>query len=157
MYNHTPENYKCPICIALKGIENEDTLIRQSDIIYKDELVTAFISSFFIGINLGHIIIVPNEHFENIYDLPTNYSSRISEVVQKMALALKKSYQAEGITTLQNNEPAGNQHAFHYHFHIFPRYKNDDLHKNMLNKKSTTQEERLPFAVKLKAELTNFS
>lgn len=153
MYNHASKDYKCPICIAIKGQENEDTLIRQSDIVYKDDLVTAFISSFFIDKNLGHIIIVPNEHFENIYDLPTNYSSHISVVAQKMALALKKSYQADGVTTLQNNEPAGNQHAFHYHFHVFPRYENDDLHNNIQNKKPTTFEDRKPYAEKIKAVL----
>ena len=153
MYNHAPQDYKCPICIAIKGQENGDTLIRQSDIVYKDDLVLAFISSFFIGKNSGHIIIVPNEHFENIYDLPRNYSSRIAEVAQKMTLALKKAYHADGVTTLQNNEPAGNQHAFHYHFHVFPRYENDDLHNNMLDKKFTTAEERKPYAEKVKAAL----
>lgn len=149
MYNHVPTDYKCPICIALEGKENEDTLIRQSDIVYKDELATAFISSFFIGNNPGHIIIVPNKHIENIYDLPEKYANRIQEITKKMALAMKKAYHAEGITTLQNNEPAGNQHAFHYHFHVFPRYENDDLHKNMMDKKTTTPEERLPYAKKI--------
>ncbi len=33
MYNHTPANYKCPICPAVNGIENGDTLIAQSDIV----------------------------------------------------------------------------------------------------------------------------
>src|SRR5438105_4908079 len=116
MYNHAPHDYKCPICIAIQGIENSDTLIAQSDIVYQDELVTAFISSFFIGKNPGHIIIVPNKHFENIYDIPDDYAHGIHEVAKKMALALKQASQCEGVTTLQNNEPAGNQHAFHYHF-----------------------------------------
>lgn len=154
MYNHAPNDYKCPICIAINGQENDDTLIRQSDIVYKDDLVTAFISSFFIGKNIGHVIIVPNEHFENIYDLPHNYSSQIAEIAQKIAIGLKKVYRTDGITTLQNNEPAGNQHAFHYHFHVFPRYENDDLHNNMLDKKSTSPEERLPYAEKLREELS---
>ena len=39
MYNHGPENYTCPICPAVNGIENQDTLIKQSDIVYKDELI----------------------------------------------------------------------------------------------------------------------
>jgi histidine triad (HIT) family protein len=153
MYNHAPSDYKCPICLAVNGLENEDTLIRQSDIVYKDDLVTAFISAFFIGDNSGHVIIVSNEHFENIYDLPTEHAHHISEIAQKMAFALKKAYSAGGITTLQNNEPAGNQHTFHYHFHVFPRYANDELHKNMQDKKSTTPEERKPYADKVKAAL----
>ncbi len=153
MYSHASQDYKCPICPAIMGIESKDTLITQSDIVYKDELVTAFINSFFIGNNPGHVIIVPNEHFENIYDLPLEYATRIHKVAQKIALAIKAGYKAEGITTLQNNEPAGNQHAFHYHLHVFPRYSNDELHKNILDKKSTTPEERLPYAEKVRKAL----
>lgn len=48
MYNHAPENYKCPICLSVKGIENEDTLLKQADLVYKDDLVSVFINSFWI-------------------------------------------------------------------------------------------------------------
>lgn len=150
MYNHAPQNYRCPICIGLEGKETDETLIRQTDFVYRDELVSAFISSFFIGNNPGHIIIVPNKHFENLYDLPAVYAHRVHDVATKISLALKKAYGAEGITTLQNNEPVGGQHAFHYHFHVFPRYENDELHKHMLEKKTTTPEERKGYADKVK-------
>lgn len=153
MYNHEPSDYKCPICIATKGAENDDTLIKQSDIVYKDDLVFAFISSFFIGNNSGHVIISPIKHFENIYDIPRECLFRISEVSQKVALLLKQEYKCTGITMLQNNEPDGGQHAFHYHYHVFPRYKDDELHAKMLDKKSTTERERLIFSDKLKGKL----
>jgi|GEM_PF-2341840 hypothetical protein len=45
MFNYAPEDYRCPICIAIDGIENEDTWIKQDDIFYKDDLVTGFIST----------------------------------------------------------------------------------------------------------------
>jgi histidine triad (HIT) family protein len=153
MYNHAPTNYTCPICIGIQDGAQGETLIRQSDIVYHDNLVTALINSFFIGKNAGHVIIVPNEHIENIYDLPLTHATRIAEVAQKIALAIKKVYNAEGITTMQNNEPAGNQHAFHYHLHIFPRYENDDFY-NFLGKKQTpTPEERKSYAEKIKKYL----
>lgn len=150
MYNHAPADYICPICTAIKGEENDNTLISQSDIVYKDDLVLVFVSSFFIGNNPGHIVIVPIKHFENIYDLPQEFANRIQELAKKVSFALKESYQAQGITTLQNNEPIGGQHAFHYHFHVFPRYENDELFKNMLEKKITSWEERKPYADKIK-------
>lgn len=153
MYNHAPQDYICPICLGIQGIENDKTLIRKSDIVFKDEFVTAFISSFFIGNNAGHIIIVPNTHYENLYDLPDDIAGKIQTVARKIAFAIKRTYNAEGITTLQNNEPAGNQHAFHYHLHVFPRYKNDELHVHMMNKKDTTPEERKPYAEKVKKEI----
>ncbi len=150
MYNHAPKEYQCPICLAIKGIENSDTLIRQSDIVYKDNLVTAFVSSFFIGDNPGHILISPNEHFENIFDLPKEYGHQVFDVAQQVAIAFKKVRNADGITTLQCNESAGDQHAFHYHFHVYPRFENDNLLLQLSNKKSTTKEERLPYAEKLR-------
>jgi histidine triad (HIT) family protein len=45
MYNHIPEGYICPFCLIVEGIENEHLYTKQSDIVYKDEFVTAFIAS----------------------------------------------------------------------------------------------------------------
>ncbi len=155
MYTHINDNYQCPICPAVAGLEISQTLIKQSDIVYSNQWVTAFISSFFIGNNLGHVIIVPNQHYENIYDLPDELSYKIQDAAKEIALALKATYKCDGISTAQHNEPAGDQHAFHYHFHVFPRYKDDNLYGNMLNKRSTTPEERKVYADKLKEYLSS--
>ncbi len=144
------QGYKCPICPAVAGLEIPQTLIKRSDIVYANQWVTAFISSFFIKNNLGHVIIVPNQHFENIYDLPNEIGHHIYDAVKKVAFALKEAYMCDGISTAQHNEPAGNQHAFHYHMHVFPRYENDDLYGNILHKISTTPEERKVYADRLK-------
>ncbi len=109
-----------------------------------------FISSFFIGKNPGHVIIVPVEHFENLYDLPEETGNAVFAMAKRVALALKEVYQCDGVTVSQNNEPAGDQHAFHYHFHVFPRYTDDELYKNMLDKKLPKPEERFAYAEKLK-------
>ncbi len=151
MYNHAPENYKCPICLGVQGIESDDTMIRQSDIVYKDDLVTVFIGSIWVGNNNpGHPLVVPNEHCENIYDMPEETGHRIFDVAKKVALALKEVRKCEGVTFLQNNEPVGGQHAFHYHLHVFPRFAGDELHSNMSNSYRPTGEERKPYADDLK-------
>src|SRR5688500_5873523 len=109
--SNAPENYVCPICLGVQVIESPDTLMQPADIVYKDDLVTAFINSFFVGKNAGHVIVVPNEHFESLYTLPSEYGYRVFDVAQRVALAMKEVYGCEGITTRQNNEPAGDQHA----------------------------------------------
>ena len=154
MYNHAPKEYKCPICLGINGTENEDTLLKQVDLVFKDRLVSVFINSFWIPTCEGHVIVVPNDHYENIYELPEDTGHRISEVVQMVAVAMKKAYKCDGITTRQNNEPAGNQHAFHYHHHIFPRYNEDSFNIN-LTKKSVLSDpkDRIEYARKLKEVL----
>lgn len=74
------------------------------------------------------------EHFENLYDLPDAISAHLVRISKHLAVAMKHAYDCEGITILQNNEPAGGQHAFHYHMHLFPRYEGDALHAHMLEK-----------------------
>lgn len=157
MYNHAPSHYVCPICLGVQGIENEKTLIRQSDIVYKDESVMAFIASYFIGNNPGHLIVVPTAHYENLYDLPDEVGAHIFSIARKIAITMKKAYGCEGVMTLQNNEPASGQHAFHYHLHLFPRYANDELHTRMMTKRETTVEERLPYAEKIRNAFENKS
>ncbi len=150
MYNHAPQNYQCPICLGLQGIENNNTLIKQSDFIYKGKNVSALINSFYVKNNKGHIIVIPSDHFENIFDMPANILDEIMQTTKRISIALKKVYQCTGITILQNNEPDSGQHAFHYHLHIFPRYKDDNLYTNMLDKKLLDPKERFKYAEKLR-------
>src|SRR5258708_1617142 len=118
--SNAPANYECWICLGLNGSDSDKTLIKPADFVYRDQLVSAFINSFSMGKNLGNVVVVPNEHFETIYTLPPKYGRRIFDVAQKVALAMKAAYKCDGITTRNNNEPAGDQHAFHFHFHVFP-------------------------------------
>lgn len=150
MYSHAPKDYQCPICLGLQGIENESTLIRQTDFIYKDKDMSILMSSFYINKNKGLVIITPNEHFENIFDIPQALLGKLTVQLKKISLIVKKVYECTGITVLQNNEPDGGQHAFHFHFNIIPRYKNDELHINISNKKLLDPKERAIFAEKFK-------
>lgn len=152
--SNAPENYVCPICLGVQGVESPDTLMKPTDLVYKDDLVSAFINSFFVGKNAGHVIIVPNEHFESIYTLPAEQGHRVFDVAQRVAFAMKEAYQCDGITTRQNNEPAGDQHAFHFHFHVFPRYDNDGYNTvQPSEKRLANSEERAGYAEKIKRAL----
>lgn len=150
MFNHAPENYICPICLGINGIENEHTLLKKTDLIYRNDSISIFINSFFIKGNEGHIIIVPNMHYEHIYDMPKKVSHDVMDAAHHYSLIVKKAYGCDGITLQQNNEPAGGQHAFHFHLHLFPRYTNDSFFKNVKNKIQTTQDERKIWIKKIK-------
>lgn len=134
-------------------MENDQTLIRQSDIVWKDEMAMVFVASYFIGRNDGHLIVVLNEHFENIYDLPDELGAHVFALARKFATVMREVYGCEGVMMQQNNEPASGQHAFHYHMHLFPRYEGDEIHAFMGKKRVTVAEERLPFAEKIRRHL----
>lgn len=70
-----------------------------------------------------------------------------------MALVVRKAYDCEGITLRQNNEPAADQHAFHFHLHVFPRYNDDKFNTEGSNKRATTLEERQEYIKKIKEQL----
>jgi histidine triad (HIT) family protein len=67
---------------------------------------------------------------------------------------MKEAYQCDGITTRQNNEPAGDQHAFHFHFHLFPRYTDDGYNAvQPAEKRLADPAERKEYAAKIKTVL----
>ena len=155
MQSHTPRGYICPICLGVAGIESEDTLLKKPDLVFKDDLVSVFINSFWLKTVEGHVIIVPNDHYENLYEIPNKVGNRIFEVSKKMAIAMKKAYRCDGTTIRQNNEPAGDQHAFHYHMHIFPRYEADKFNIGMTKKSILSDpKKRLDKVKKLKEALS---
>ena len=149
--SNAPKDYVCPICLGVQRIESGKTLMKPSDIVFSDELVTVFINSFFMGGNAGHAIVVPNEHFESIYDLPEHINHKIADVAKNIAIGLKSAYDCDGITIRQNNEPAGDQHAFHYHLHA----TYNAIHPS--EKRLAEPKERASYAVKLSEALSQLN
>ncbi len=148
MFNHEPPGYDCPFCALVNGGGDEKN--NHEDIIYKNEHVTAFIAAKWWVNNPGHVLIVPNKHFENIYDTPDGVLAEIYKTVKKISVAIRETYGAEATSNRQHNEPNGNQAIWHLHVHVFPRYKDDHLYENHGNKQFTTPEERAPYIHKLR-------
>lgn len=147
MYNHEPENYECPFCNFIAG--NYTDYNSKKDIIFEDEDVLAFISPKWWVNNPGNVIIVPKKHVEHVYDIENDLLSKVQIVGKKVAIAMKETYQSDGISFRQHNELAGNQDVWHYHLHIFPRWQGDDLYLNYKNKEFVSQEKRETYAQKL--------
>lgn len=148
-----PNDYKCPFCAVVKGIEGEFPYTKQSDIFYSDDFCVAFIASHWWPNNKGHVIVVPKEHYESIYDIPTDLLLHITKVVQKISKVVKKVYKCDGIHIRQNNEKAGGQDVWHFHTHIFPRYADDNLYLLDKEKSLSKPEYRVYFSNKLNGAL----
>ena len=75
----------------------------------------------------GHALILPKQHFANIYEIPDETAAKAMILGKKMATAMTKALHSDGFNLVQNNGEAAGQTVFHFHMHIIPRYKNDTV------------------------------
>lgn len=75
----------------------------------------------------GHALLIPKEHFKNLFELDENVASKALVVVKKVATALADELKCDGFNLLQNNEEVAGQTVFHFHIHLIPRYNGDSV------------------------------
>ncbi len=106
----------CVFCKIVKGDIPSRT-------IYEDELI-----KIIMNINPstnGHLLVIPKEHMENIFDTKEEIIMHSIKIVkEKIYPELKEKLHCEGLTLAQNNELG--QEIKHYHIHLIPRYPNDN-------------------------------
>lgn len=61
--------------------------------------------------NPGHVLVIPNEHYENIYEIPESVLVEISLMTQKIAFAIKAVYECDGISTCRQSGRMALAHA----------------------------------------------
>ncbi len=151
MYNHEPNGYVCPFCLFVQG--NESDYNKLSDIVYQDESVFAFISPRWWVNNPGNVIVIPKKHIEHIYDIDDATLAKVYGAGKKISLAMRNAYGCNGMSFRQHNELAGNQEIWHFHLHLFPRWKEDHFYQNHENHRYVTASERSPFAERLRSAI----
>ena len=130
MFSHAPADYLCPFCIVVSGRDNPAPYAGQADVVLRTGQATAFVSSSWWPNNPGHVLVVPDAHVENMYDLTPELGAQVLDAARRIALAFKAVYRCAGVSTRQHNEPAGNQDVWHYHVHVFPRWHDDGLYSS---------------------------
>ena len=102
--------------------------------------------------NRGHALILPKQHFDNIFEIDDETASKIMPLAKKIATAVKKVTECDGVNVQQNNGTAAGQSVFHLHVHIIPRF-DDDKFKLVWDPKSFSDEELAATAEELRAEI----
>ncbi len=108
-------------CIFCKIVSGEIP----SGKVYEDESVVAF-----MDINpavKGHCLVLPKEHYENIFDVSDEVLGETILAVKKVASAVQKAVKSDGVNVLQNNNRAAGQLIPHIHFHVIPRFEGDGI------------------------------
>lgn len=110
------------MCVFCKIVNGEIPSFK----IYESENTMAFLD---ISQNtVGHTLVIPKRHIENIFDLDEETSKELFVSVTKTAKILKEKLGIENANLLNNNGALAGQVVNHYHIHIIPRYGNDECY-----------------------------
>ena len=74
----------------------------------------------------GHALLLPKNHFANLFELDDETAQKAILVAKKMAGKMKNALGADGFNLVQNNGEAAGQTVFHFHMHLIPHYENDN-------------------------------
>lgn len=108
----------CIFCKLANGVIPTNSL-------YEDDVVKVIFDAG--PASSGHVLILPKEHFDNVYALDDDTAAHVFQVAVKVAKALKEGLNLEGLNIVQNNGEIAGQTVFHFHMHIIPRYKGDTV------------------------------
>ena len=75
----------------------------------------------------GHALILPKEHYANLYELSDELAAKVLGVAKKVITKMTEVLGCDGYNIVQNNGEAAGQTVFHFHMHLIPRYKDDQV------------------------------
>lgn len=75
----------------------------------------------------GHALILPKEHYANLYELPEDVTAQAFILAKKMAVKMTAVLNCDGFNIVQNNGTTAGQTVFHFHIHLIPRYEGDQV------------------------------
>lgn len=129
-------------CIFCKIVKNKIPSYK----IYEDKKTFAFLD--INPLTLGHTLVIPKKHYENIFDCKDKVLADCMKTIQKISLHYKETLNCTGINILQSSGKSAQQEVLHIHFHIIPRYEEDGL--KLVNKTTEIKEDINELHQKLK-------
>ena len=121
----------CIFCKLANGIFSTKTL-------YEDEKFRVILDVS--PATRGHALIIPKEHFSDIYHMPEELTAEAFLLAQKMIIKLTEKLGCEGYNIVQNNGELAGQTVFHFHIHLIPRYQDDNQKINWKPGKPSEEE-----------------
>lgn len=112
------KNNDCIFCKLANGIIPTATL-------YEDEDFRVILDAN--PASRGHALIIPKEHYAGLYDLDDKIAAKVMVLARKMVTKLTDVLGCDGYNIVQNNGECAGQTVFHYHLHMIPRYKGDNV------------------------------
>ena len=108
-------------CIFCKIIAGEIPSYK----VYEDDNVFAFLD--IAPVNVGHTLVIPKKHYENMEDISEEELCNLARVVKRIGKSIKEGLGVKGYNININNKEVAGQNVPHLHFHIIPREEGDGL------------------------------
>ncbi|CAK8053760.1 HIT family protein [Eupransor demetentiae] len=98
--------------------------------VYEDDDVLAFLD--ISQVTPGHTLLVPKQHVDNIFDYTDDIARKVLLKLPILARAIKASDdKITGINIQSNNGVSAGQTVLHSHWHLIPRYDDDNLNAQL--------------------------
>lgn len=95
-----------------------------TNVIYEDDTFTVIMDAS--PATKGHSLILPKDHYANIYELDDEVAGKAFKLAKKLVKEMTEKLKCDGFNIVQNNGEVAGQTVFHFHMHLIPRYKNDN-------------------------------
>ena len=113
-----------PDCVFCKIVAGEVP----SFILFEDDATLAFMD--INPANEGHVLVIPKEHASDLYAVSDEALARTAVTAKKVAGAVARTLDPDGLNLVQCNGPAAAQSVMHFHVHVLPRAEDDRLAMN---------------------------
>jgi histidine triad (HIT) family protein len=108
-------------CVFCKIISKEIP----AEVLYENDKVISVLD--INPIHLGHALILPKQHCNDFLDLPDQTYHSLLQAARIVTSALLQSLKIEGYNLFSNNGIIAGQSVFHFHLHVTPRYREDNI------------------------------
>ena len=76
---------------------------------------------------VGHALIVPRRHADGLWDLEDEEHAQVARAAGRVARLLRGALDPAGVNLVHATGVAAWQSVFHFHIHVVPRYRADEL------------------------------
>jgi len=130
----------CEFCSIISGEA-------PAEILFRNEHAIAILD--IRPIHFGHVLVLPLRHVETFIDIPPAECDGLTRVLHTVTRAVVEALQPPGFNVFSNNGRAAGQSVFHFHFHVTPRYMDDNI-KFILELKKYQQDEMSEYGRKIR-------
>lgn len=109
----------CPFC---EIVQRDDPDARE---VYRDQHVVAFFPHN--PATLAHTLVIPRIHVPDIWTLDRSTAEQLADATTRLAAAVKRAVNPDGLNVIQSNGSAASQTVFHLHIHLVPRWEGDPI------------------------------